>query len=117
MAAEREAGFILLGAMCAAACPGLLSGQDKQQQILELFSIALGPLAAEAVLHGGSDSAVAAAAGSAEGGTSEAGDMERAVACWWRAAALQALSAYVLGVMGRGLAEDAAQQVWACGAA
>jgi hypothetical protein len=33
------------------------------------------------------------------------------VACWWRAAALQALSAYVMGVMGKGLAEDATQQV------
>jgi hypothetical protein len=34
-----------------------------------------------------------------------------AVSCWWRAAALQALSAYVLGVMGKGFAEDPAQQV------
>ena len=33
------------------------------------------------------------------------------MACWWRAAALQALSAYVMGIMGKGMAEDAAQQV------
>lgn len=32
------------------------------------------------------------------------------MSCWWRAAALQALSAYVMGIMGKGLAEDAAQQ-------
>jgi hypothetical protein len=34
-----------------------------------------------------------------------------AVACWWRAAAAQALSGYVLGVMGKGLAAHPAQQV------
>jgi hypothetical protein len=53
VAAEREAGFILLGSMCAAAAPGLLSGADKQQQVLELFSVALGPLAAEALTSAG----------------------------------------------------------------
>lgn len=98
VAAEREAGYILLGSMCAAAAPGLLTGRKKQQQILELFSIALGPAAAEALTGAG---------------TTAAGDsgLELAVACWWRAAALQALSAYVLGVMGKGCAEDPAQQV------
>lgn len=49
VAAEREAGYIMLGSMCAAAAPGLLAGRSKQQQILELFSIALGPTAAEAL--------------------------------------------------------------------
>jgi hypothetical protein len=41
----------MLGCMCAAAAPGLLAGRDKQQQVLELFSIALGPTAAEAVTN------------------------------------------------------------------
>lgn len=100
VAAEREAGYILLGCMCAAAAPGLLTGREKQQQILELFSIALGPAAAEALTG-----AAAAATGADVAGT------DAAVACWWRAAALQALSAYVLGVMGKGYAENAAQQV------
>ena len=49
VAAEREAGYIMLGCKCAAAAPGLLAGRDKQQQILELFSLALGPTAAEAL--------------------------------------------------------------------
>ena len=49
VAAEREAGYIMLGSMCAAAAPGLLAGRSKQQQVLELFSIALGPTAAEAL--------------------------------------------------------------------
>lgn len=48
--------------------------------------------------------------------SSNSGDLDLAVSCWWRASALQALSAYVLGVMGRGLAEDAAQQVSSPGA-
>jgi hypothetical protein len=39
------------------------------------------------------------------------GDRELAVACWWRAAAAQALSAYVLGVMGKGLTQQPAAQV------
>lgn len=39
----------MLGSMCAAAAPGLLIGRDKQQQVLELFSVALGPSAAEAL--------------------------------------------------------------------
>jgi hypothetical protein len=39
----------MLGSMCAAAAPGLLAGRSKQQQVLELFSIALGPTAAEAL--------------------------------------------------------------------
>lgn len=47
----------------------------------------------------------------ADGRESGLGDLELAVSCWWRAAALQALSAYVMGIMGKGLAEDAAQQV------
>lgn len=47
----------------------------------------------------------------ADGSESGPGDLELAVSCWWRAAALQALSAYVMGIMGKGLAEDAAQQV------
>jgi hypothetical protein len=49
--------------------------------------------------------------GFADGPESGPGDLELAVSCWWRAAALQALSAYVMGIMGKGLAEDAAQQV------
>lgn len=48
--------------------------------------------------------------GPAGSGESGPGDLELAVSCWWRAAALQALSAYVMGIMGKGLAEDAAQQ-------
>jgi hypothetical protein len=50
----------------------------------------------------------------ADGRESGLGDLELAVSCWWRAAALQALSAYVMGIMGKGLAEDAAQQVRKC---
>lgn len=84
--------------MCAAAAPELLTGYQKQQQILELFKLALGPSAADAL------------AGASTAAASDAG-LELAVACWWRAAALQALSAYVLGVMGKGYAEDPAQQV------
>jgi hypothetical protein len=42
-----------------------------------------------------------------------AGERDMAVACWWRAAAAQALSGYVLGVMGKGLAAQPAQQVGA----
>lgn len=49
VAAEREAGYIMLGSMCAAAPPSLLVGRYKQQQVLELFSVALGPTAAEAL--------------------------------------------------------------------
>lgn len=106
VAAEREAGYILLGSMCAAAPTSLLTGRKKQQQILELFSIALGPAAAEALT--GATAAAAAGGGGAAGVDS---GLDLAVACWWRAAALQALSAYVLGVMGKGFAEDPAQQV------
>lgn len=52
-----------------------------------------------------------AGSGGADGAESSGpADLELAVACWWRAAALQALSAYVMGIMGKGLAEDAAQQ-------
>jgi hypothetical protein len=54
--------------------------------------------------------AAGSGAGGADGGESGPGDLELAVACWWRAAALQALSAYVMGIMGKGMAEDAAQQ-------
>ncbi len=36
---------------------------------------------------------------------------ELAVALWWRSAALQALSAYVLGVLCKGLADDLPGQV------
>lgn len=57
VAAEREAGYIMLGSMCAAAPPSLLEGRSKQQQVLELFSVALGPTAAEAL----TDTAAAAA--------------------------------------------------------
>lgn len=49
VAAEREAGYVMLGSMCAAAPPSLLVGRSKQQQVLELFSVALGPTAAEAL--------------------------------------------------------------------
>jgi hypothetical protein len=136
VAAEREAGYMLLGSMCAAAAPGLLAGRKKQQQILELFEIALGQSAADALTgtaavaaaaaaagttgSGGSATASAGAAAAAAGFLSPAGlglgssgdvELELAVSCWWRAAALQALSAYVLGVMGKGFAEDPAQQV------
>lgn len=52
----------MLGSMCAAAAPGLLAGRSKQQQILELFSVALGPTAAEALGN------AAGAAGEAGGG-------------------------------------------------
>jgi hypothetical protein len=124
--------------MCAAAAPGLLAGRKKQQQILELFEIALGQSAADALTGtaavaaaaaaAGSSSASISAASSAGSSTSAAGpagspaaglgfggsgdvELELAVSCWWRAAALQALSAYVLGVMGKGFAEDPAQQV------
>jgi len=48
--------------------------------------------------------------GALDGREAGPGDLELAVSCWWRAAALQALSAYVMGIMGKGLAEDAAQQ-------
>ena len=54
--------------------------------------------------------------GPAGGAESGPGDLELAVGCWWRAAALQALSAYVMGIMGKGLAEDAAQQASTIGA-
>lgn len=162
----------MLGCMCAAAAPGLLTGRDKQQQVLELFSVALGPTAAEAVTNAAATAGgwvlkdvgevwgaqpfacswladggpptrhaslqqlaaacclesctcccalraatvcVACAHGHAgdgcDGPEPGPGDLELAVACWWRAAALQALSAYVMGVMGKGLAEDATQQV------
>eukprot|EP00882_Tetradesmus_deserticola_P027407 GHRQ01030324.1.p1 GENE.GHRQ01030324.1~~GHRQ01030324.1.p1 ORF type:complete len:595 (+),score=233.39 GHRQ01030324.1:221-1786(+) len=123
VAAEREAGYMLLGCMCAAAAPGLLAGRQKQQQVLELFEIALGQPAADALTGaagaataGTGSGAAAAPAGSAAGlGLSVGGsgdvELEFAVSCWWRAAALQALSAYVLGVMGKGYAEDPAQQV------
>lgn len=60
VAAEREAGYIMLGSMCAAAAPGLLAGRSKQQQVLELFSVALGPTAADAL------TAAAAAAGQSQ---------------------------------------------------
>jgi hypothetical protein len=58
VAAEREAGYILLGSMCAAAAPGLLAGRDKQAQVLELFSVALGPGAAEALATAGAPGAL-----------------------------------------------------------
>lgn len=122
---------MLLGCMCASAAPGLLAGRKKQQQILELFEIALGQSAADALTGTAAVAAAAAAAGASAGAASAAagggaagagspqigglgsGDVEKelAVSCWWRAAALQALSAYVLGVMGKGFAEDPAQQV------
>jgi hypothetical protein len=123
---------MLLGSMCAAAAPGLLAGRKKQQQILELFAIALGQSAADALTGAAAVAAAAAATGSsASAGSASAGsaaaaagspgfgiaagsgdvELELAVSCWWRAAALQALSAYVLGVMGKGFAEDPAQQV------
>jgi hypothetical protein len=128
---------MLLGSMCAAAAPGLLAGRKKQQQILELFEIALGQSAADALTGAAAVAAAAAATASASagagggGGAASAGvaggavgspgfgvaagsgdvELELAVSCWWRAAALQALSAYVLGVMGKGFAEDPAQQV------
>jgi hypothetical protein len=122
-AAEREAGYILLSAMCAAAHPCLLAGRDKQHELLQLLAVALGPSAAEALEAavqagkagaGGGDGAASSrsgmtAAAAAAAATSEA---DLAVACWWRAAALQALSAYALGVMGKGLADDTPQQVW-----
>jgi hypothetical protein len=127
---------MLLGSMCAAAAPGLLAGRKKQQQLLELFEIALGQSAADALTGAAAVAAAAAATGSssASAGSASAGsaaaaagspgfgvaagsgdvELELAVSCWWRAAALQALSAYVLGVMGKGFAEDPAQQVRAC---
>lgn len=40
-----------------------------------------------------------------------AGEAEFAVALWWRASAAQALSAYALGVIAKGLAPDPQQQV------
>lgn len=130
IAAEREAGYILLGAMCAAAPPSLLAGRQKQQEIFQLFGVALGQPAADALSGAGAGAgsvqgaaaaaatAAAAAAGAAAAGSPGVGglasgdtELELAVACWWRAAALQALSAYVLGVMGKGFAQDPAQQV------
>jgi hypothetical protein len=101
--------------MCAAAPRGLLTGHQKQQQLLELFSIALGRAAAEALTGAAASMSSAGASpalpAAAAEWSSSGSDLELAVSCWWRAAALQALSAYVLGVIGKGLAEDAAQQV------
>jgi hypothetical protein len=51
----------MLGSMCAAAAPGLLAGRDKQQQVLELFSVALGPTAAEALTQATAGAGVGAA--------------------------------------------------------
>lgn len=68
VAAEREAGYIMLGSMCAAAAPGLLAGRDKQQQVLELFGVALGPTAAEALTQATAGAGVGAADLSHAGG-------------------------------------------------
>ena len=46
------------------------------------------------------------------------GELELAMALWWRTAGLQALCAYIHSVLGRGLCPDPAQQVggWVRGA-
>ncbi|KAF8072444.1 hypothetical protein HT031_000103 [Scenedesmus sp. PABB004] len=136
VAAEREAGYMLLAAMCAAAPPGLLAGREKQAQLLDLLAVALGRGAADALAGcvaaaAGQPPAGSAAADGAGGRASPAppspgqgggavsradAEQELAVAAWWRAAALQALSAYVLGVMGKGFAEDPEAQVRRIGA-
>jgi hypothetical protein len=74
--------------------------------LLHTLCSALFCFAACCVLH-----AVCWPGDGADGRDSGPGDLELAVSCWWRAAALQALSAFVMGIMGKGLAEDAAQQV------
>ena len=107
-AAERDAGYLLLGALCAGgAGADVLVGLSRASRrrgaggdALELFRVALGDGARAALDE-------AAYAGRRPG---EA-EAELAVALWWRASALQALSAYALGVISKGLSPDPQAEV------
>eukprot|EP00887_Chlorella_sp_A99_P005661 scaffold1.g5661.t1 len=89
---QREAGYVLLGALCAAlpASPplraGLLAGGAGRARLLALFAPGLGPEAAAEL-----DRRYCGNAASL--------DHVVAMELWWRAAALAALAAYARGVV------------------
>lgn len=89
-AVEREAGYIIVGAICVALHPDML--RERQEELHSMWEVALGPAVKETFdeknyLKPGSE-------------------VDLAAQLWWRTAALEALTAYILAVVGHRLVDD-----------